>query len=228
MDLELVSCGLHLICGGRKGGAPAGRSAMGDHITQKFRALYVKAQDTLGRWTATQSRASALVVSAAMVIERLPELADDQRFGPLKERFPTLPQATRDAQAVALDRVMTNLQEEMSYFAELVKELDRLQRNAASLLGGLGDQGGLGMRRGPTPAVAECVLGLRDLWRIHRDELFAKRALVDELTCDAAMPDLEDVKALFAAEANLDPDAVRRLVDSILDATPDPQSRRRQ
>ena len=34
---------------------------MGDHITQKFRALYVKAQDTLGRWTATQSRASALV-----------------------------------------------------------------------------------------------------------------------------------------------------------------------
>jgi hypothetical protein len=96
----------------------------------------------------------------------------------------------------------------MSYFAELVKELDRLQRNAASLLGGLGDQGGLGMRRGPTPAVAECVLGLRDLWRIHRDELFAKRALVDELTCDAAMPDLEDVKALFAAEANLDPDAV--------------------
>ena len=49
---------------------------MGDHITQKFRALYVKAQDTLGRWTATQSRASALVVSAAMVIERLPELAD--------------------------------------------------------------------------------------------------------------------------------------------------------
>jgi hypothetical protein len=164
---------------------------MGDHITQKFRALYVKAQDTLGRWTATQSRASALVVSAAMVIERLPELADDQRFGPLKERFPTLPQATRDAQAVALDRVMTSLQEEMSYFAELVKELDRLQRNAASLLGGLGDQGGLGMRRGPTPAVAECVLGLRDLWRIHRDEL-------------------------------------RRLVDSILDATPDPQSRRRQ
>jgi hypothetical protein len=121
-----------------------------------------------------------------------------------------------------------DLQEEMSYFAELVKELDRLQRNAASLLGGLGDQGGLGMRRGPTPAVAECVLGLRDLWRIHRDELFAKRALVDELTCDAAMPDLEDVKALFAAEANLDPDAVRRLVDSILDATPDPQSRRRQ
>ena len=70
---------------------------MGDHITQKFRALYVKAQDTLGRWTATQSRASALVVSAAMVIERLPELADDQRFGPLKERFPTLPQATRVA-----------------------------------------------------------------------------------------------------------------------------------
>ena len=79
----------------------------------------------------------------------------------------------------------------------------------------------------PTPAVAECVLGRRDLWRIHRDELAIKRALVDELTCDALMSDLEEVKALFAAEPNLDPDAVRRLVDSILDATPDPQSRRR-
>ena len=42
------------------------------------------------------------------------------------------------------------------------------------------------------------------------------------------MSDLEEVKALFAAEPNLDPDAVRGLVDSILDATPDPQSRRRQ
>ena len=84
------------------------------------------------------------------------------------------------------------------------------------------------MRRGPTPAVAECVLGLRDLWRIHRDELAIKRALVDELTCDALISDLEEVKALFAAEPNLDPDAVRGLVDSILDATPDPQSRRRQ
>lgn len=203
---------------------------MGDHITQKFRALFVKANDTLERWTATQSRASALVVSAAMVIERLPELADDQRFGPLKERFPTLPQATREAQAVALDRVMTNLREEIEYFDELVKELDRLQRNAASLFGGMDPppQGGGGLRRGPTPAVAECVLGLRDLWRIHRDELAIKRALVDELTCDALMSDLEEVKALFAAEPNLDPDAVRRLVDSILDATPDPQSRRRQ
>ena len=122
---------------------------MGDHITQKFRALFVKANDTLGRWTATQSRASALVVSAAMVIERLPELADDQRFGPLKERFPTLPQATREAQAVALDRVMTNLREEIEYFDELVKELDRLQRNAASLFGGMDPPppGGGGLRR---------------------------------------------------------------------------------
>ena len=150
---------------------------MGDHITKKFRALFVKANDTLGRWTATQSRASALVVSAAMVIERLPELADDQRFGPLKERFPTLPQATREAQAVALDTVMTNLREEIEYFEELVKELDRLQRNAGSLLGGMDPPGGGGLRRGPTPAVAECVLGLRDLWRIHRDELAIKRAI---------------------------------------------------
>ena len=43
-----------------------------------------------------------------------------------------------------------------------------------------------GVRRGPQPSIVECVIGLEDLWRIHRDEAALKDALVSELRCDAA------------------------------------------
>ena len=74
-----------------------------------------------------------------MVIERLPELADDE-IRAVEGEVPHAAPGDEEAQAVALDRVMTNLREEIEYFDELVKELDRLQRNAASL-----------WRHGPAP-----------------------------------------------------------------------------
>ena len=172
----------------------AGGSAvrMGDHITQKFRALFVKANDTL-EMDETESRASALVVSAAMVIERLPELADDQ-IRAIEGEVPHAAPGDEEAQVVALDRVMTNLREEIEYFEEPVKELDRLQRNAGSLLGGMDPPGGA-VEAGAHARGGRVRAGPEDLWRIHRDELAIKRALVDELTCDALIADLEEVKA---------------------------------
>jgi hypothetical protein len=57
---------------------------------------------------------------ATSVIERLPSLSDDARFGPLVAKFPGLPRAARDAQAEALDRVLTTLASELALFHELV------------------------------------------------------------------------------------------------------------
>ena len=149
---------------------------MAEQLLQKFRQLYAKAWSVLERWSAAQSRASGLVSSAASIIERLPSLSDDARFGPMVTRFPDLPSATRDAQAEALDRILTSLASELTLFRELVGSLDKLHRDAAQLVAALQPppKAAGGVRRGPQPSLVECVVGLQDLWRIHRDEAALK------------------------------------------------------
>lgn len=149
---------------------------MAEQLLHKFRQLYARASAILERWSAAQGRASGLLSSAASVIERLPSLSDDARFGPLATRFPDLPRAARDAQAEALDRVLTSLASELELFRELVGSLEKLHRDAAQLLRALQPppKAAGGVRRGPQPSLVECVVGLQDLWRIHRDEAALK------------------------------------------------------
>jgi len=108
--------------------------AMAEVLLHKFRLLYARARSVLARWAATQAHAAGLVASAASVVERLPSLSHDARFGPLAARFPSLPAATRDAQAEALDRVLTSLATEMMGFHELAAALDKIARDAAQLV----------------------------------------------------------------------------------------------
>lgn len=160
---------------------------MADALLQKFRHLYGRARSVLERWSAAQGRASGLASSAASVMDRLPSLSDDARFGPLVTRFPHLPRATRDAQAEALDRILTSLRDEMALFHELVVSLEKIYKDAAQLVHALQPppKAAGAVRRGPQPSLVECVVGLQDLWRIHRDEVVLKEALVGELHCDA-------------------------------------------
>ena len=162
---------------------------------QKFRVLYGKAGVLLERWTAAQSRASALFSSAASVVERLPLLADDARFGPLARRFPNLPSRARDAQAEALGRVLDALEVELALFRELVGAMEKLHRDGSQLVSASGPAAAGAARLGPAPSLAEATTGLHDLWRLHRDESALKDALARELTCDASPEDLASARA---------------------------------
>ena len=182
---------------------------------QKFRVLYGKAGVLLERWTAAQSRASALFSSAASVVERLPLLADDARFGPLARRFPNLPSRARDAQAEALGRVLDALEVELALFRELVGAMEKLHRDGSQLVSASGPAAAGAARLGPAPSLAEATTGLHDLWRLHRDESALKDALARELTCDASPEDLASARAIFDAEPNLDPNHVREIVERV-------------
>lgn len=182
---------------------------------QKFRVLYGKAGVLLERWTAAQSRASALFSSAASVVERLPLLADDARFGPLARRFPNLPSRARDAQAEALGRVLDALEVELALFRELVGAMEKLHRDGSQLVSASGPAAAGAARLGPAPSLAEATTGLHDLWRLHRDESALKDALARELTCDASPEDLASARAIFDAEPNLDPNHIREIVERV-------------
>ena len=180
---------------------------------QKLRALHAKATSTLDRWSAAHKRASGLFASAVSVVERLPVMADDARFGPLADAFPDLPARTRVAQAEALHRVLESLQEEMRLFHALVGILERTHKDASALLSASKPAAAGAVRLGPTPSPAESVAGLQDLWRLHRDEASLKTALVREIHCDADAAQLAEASALFAAQPNLDPEETRVVVD---------------
>mmetsp|Transcript_4234 Transcript_4234/g.10245 ORF Transcript_4234/g.10245 Transcript_4234/m.10245 type:complete len:200 (-) Transcript_4234:250-849(-) len=188
-----------------------------EQLLGKFRVLYGRAGGILERWSAAQARSAGLLASAASVVERLPSLADDARFGPLAAAYPRMPATTRDAQAEALDRIMSALAEELSLFHDLVASLDKIHRDASQLLLALQPppKAAGGVRRGPQPSLVECVVGLQDLWRIHRDEALLKHALVMEFTCDAGVQELSRGVALFSAEPNLDPGEVRGILDRV-------------
>ena len=96
----------------------------------KLRGLYAKASSLLERWSAAHSRASALYASAASIHERLPLMDDDSRFGALAARDAALPGRARDAQADALDGVMTALAAELATFRALATALEKLRRDA--------------------------------------------------------------------------------------------------
>ena len=147
------------------------------------------------------------------VVERLPVMADDARFGPLADAFPDLPARTRVAQAEALHRVLESLQEEMRLFHALVGILERTHKDASALLSASKPAAAGAVRLGPTPSPAESVAGLQDLWRLHRDEASLKTALVREIHCDADAAQLAEASALFAAQPNLDPEETRGVVD---------------
>ena len=170
---------------------------------------------SLERWTAAQSRASALFSSAASVVERLPLLADDARFGPLARRFPNLPSRARDAQAEALGRVLDALEVELALFRELVGAMEKLHRDGSQLVAASGPAAAGAARLGPAPSLAESTTGLHDLWRLHRDESALKDALARELTCDASPEDLASARAIFDAEPNLDPNHIREIVERV-------------
>ena len=181
----------------------------------KLRCLYAKASSLLERWSAAHSRASALYASAASIHERLPLMDDDSRFGALAARDAALPGRARDAQADALDGVMTALAAELATFRALATALEKLRRDAETLAQRAAPAHAGAARLGPAPSVAELVAGLQDLWRAHRDESALKDALVAELTLDARAEDVAEAAAVFAAEPNLDPQATRAILDRV-------------
>ena len=122
---------------------------------QKLRALYAKATSTLDRWSAAHKCASGLFASAVSVIERLPVMADDARFGVLADSFPDLPARTRVAQAEAQHRVLESLQEEMRTFHALVGVLEKTHKDASALLSASNPKAAGAVRLGPTPSPAE-------------------------------------------------------------------------
>lgn len=191
---------------------------MAEQLLGKFRQLYARAEGTLERWRAAQERAAGLVASAASIVERLPAMEDDARFGPLVSTFPGLPADVRTAQAEALGDVFASLANELGVLGDLVSTFERAARDAAALSKGLNPapRAAGAVRRGPQPSINECVVGLHDLWRIHRDELVLKRALVEEVRAmEAPAADLRAAVALFAAEPNLDPAEVRAIVGRV-------------
>ena len=72
-----------------------------------------------------------------------------------------------------------------------------------------------GARKGSQPSLAECVAGLEDLWRMHRDEAALKTALVVALTCDTPQNELAPLQHLFRGQPNLDPAELNAILDRV-------------
>ena len=147
-------------CRGRGARVPPARlGSMSDQA--KLRGLYAKASSLLERWSAAHSRASALYASAASIHERLPLMDDDSRFGALAARDAALPGRARDAQADALDGVMTALAAELATFRALATALEKLRRDAETLAQRAAPAHAGAARLGPAPSVAERSRGSR-------------------------------------------------------------------
>lgn len=201
----------------REGRRARGGAVMADALLGKYRSLYAKARVVLERWSAAQTRATNLVDSVASIYERLAHLSETSRYGPLADSFPDLPARTRDAQYAALDRVLAALEDELELFDDLANLLDKIQRDGSALVRALRPPPPFAgaLRRAHQPSLAECALGLEDVWRAYHDEATLKRVVCDELVVDASVEDVKTMAKLFAAQANVDKEFIRMTLDRV-------------
>lgn len=121
------------------------------------------------------------------------------------------------AQYEALDRLFKRLVEECDALEAVARELERVKTDAWARVRSVDPppkRAGM-EKHGPQPSVAECVLGLEEAWRMHRDESALRRELVREARACRDPEELKVLHRLFAAQPNLDPEELRLIADRV-------------
>ena len=183
-----------------------------------YRDAYARVGVEREAWAREHARARALFGAVVNAFERLPSLAramTRKTYGDDVEA--TFARATVSAQYASLDAMFVGLVEACEGLERVATAMRRAKTDAwrridamehAPRLGG-------GEKVGPQPSVAECVLGLEEMWRMHRDESALARALTTRArTCEDA-EELRTMHRLFAAQANLDPEEIRLIIDRV-------------
>ena len=186
-----------------------------------FRDAYGALARCRARWDDAQGASVALLGTAVNAFERLPAIHDAARARAVDGSEILIDDAFAsrvvEAQYAALDRVFARLREECARFDALTRELERAKTDAWTRTRNLKPppKRAGGERSGPQPSIADCVLGLEEAWRMHKDECALKREIVKRAsTCEDA-EELKMLLRLFSAQPNLDPEELRLIADRV-------------
>lgn len=183
-------------------------------LLKTFRDSYGKLASARERWDEGHAAATALLTTAVNAYERLPTLESATASTLGSEE---LVGTVVEAQYMALDRVFTRLLEECDGFDALVREMERAKTDAWARARGLNPppKRAGGEKSGPQPSISDCVLGLEDAWVMYRDESALKREIVKKARTCEDIDDLKTMLRLFIAQANLDPEELRVIVERV-------------
>ena len=183
-----------------------------------YRDAYARVRVEREAWAREHARARALFGAVVNAFERLPALAramTRKTYGDDVEA--TFARATVSAQYASLDAMFVGLVEACEGLERVATAMRRAKTDAWRRIDAMEHAPSLGggEKVGPQPSVAECVLGLEEMWRMHRDESALARALTTRArTCEDA-EELRTMHRLFAAQANLDPEEIRLIIDRV-------------
>lgn len=174
---------------------------------EKLRQLYAKADADVKRWSELQDQALSLLGTLTNIAARLPALEDPAAYGALSAAAtaPGLPQRLLAKQLAAMDGLIIDLQgclegmqaaaDDMEWQAQQAQRWVHQQRLAPAACAA---------EAPPIPSVNQCLQGLRDISRMHGEEMRLKLALAAEVRYDASEADLRQVAALFRAQPHVE------------------------
>ena len=183
-----------------------------------YRESYARVARARARWEDHHGAASALFGAVVNAFERLPALERAvvrETYG--RDVDETFAARVVGAQYEALDRLFGRLVEECDALEAVARELERVKTDAWARMRSVDPPPKrAGMEKsGPQPSVAECVLGLEEAWRMHRDESALRRELVREARACRDAEELKVLHRLFTAQPNLDPEELRLIADRV-------------
>ncbi|PSC75596.1 nucleolar MIF4G domain-containing 1 [Micractinium conductrix] len=183
---------------------------------ERLRQMYAKTDAEVNNWSSLQEEGMSLLGTLANIAARVPALEDPSAYGllPAAAAAPGLPARLLAKQLEALQGLILQLQECLSGMQAAVDGMARQSQQAQRMV--TQDRAltpaVCAAAAPPVPPVDACLQGLREIWRMHAEELRLKRALAEEVRLDSSEAELREVAALWAAQLHLDAARVSDLV----------------
>ncbi|PRW32645.1 hypothetical protein C2E21_8234 [Chlorella sorokiniana] len=193
---------------------------------EKLRQLYSRAEAEVKRWASLQEQALSLLGTIANVLSRLPALEDARAYGALaglpghpqlKERLLAKQLSALDGLILQLQGCLGDMQVAVNGMERQAQQAQRFVRQDRSLMPAV-----CAVVAGPVPSINQCLEGLDAIWRMHADELRLKYALAQEVRYDTSDGEMQQVRALFAAQPHIDSSRVADLL-YVVAATAEPR-----
>ena len=186
---------------------------MSQSFLNAYRASYARARGILDDYASAHASAATALATAVNALERLPAL---ERAPP--DVMPReLRQRALEAQYAAIDDALVRCGEARARCEAAARALESVAkdawRRARAVEPPLRRAGG--ERLGPHPSVADCVCGLEDLWRMHKDECAVKAEVSRRVATTTDADDLNELLRLFTAQGNLDPEVIKEILDRV-------------
>eukprot|EP00877_Chromochloris_zofingiensis_P002142 jgi/Chrzof1/11929/Cz06g15010.t1 len=123
-------------------------------------------------------------------------------------------------QVQAFDNALSVVHMNMSGFAIVTRELERLSVEASKLTGSSMSMAAAAECRGPEPSAIQYTEMLQDMWRACRDELLLKQAMMSSVTFATEAPELAALVCCFSDEPNIPTDDITAFLDQVAQAAP--------